>query len=39
MLDTKTHAVFAVSKGEVMINKLVRIDMDTDFWYVTDCAS
>ena len=30
MLDTKAHAVFAVSKGEVVLNKLVRIDVDPD---------
>ena len=28
MLDTKTYAVFAVSKGEVVLNKLLRIDVD-----------
>jgi len=30
MLDTKLHAVFAVSKGEVVLNKLLRIDVDTN---------
>jgi phosphate-selective porin OprO/OprP len=28
MLDTRTYSVFAVSKGEVILNKLVRIDVD-----------
>jgi len=28
MLDTKTHSVFAVSKGEVVLNKLIRVDVD-----------
>ena len=28
MLDTKSHAIFAVSKGEVVLNKLIRIDAD-----------
>ena len=28
MLDTKSHAVFASSKGEVVLNKLLRIDVD-----------
>ena len=28
MLDTKTYAVFAVSKGEVVFNRLIRIDVD-----------
>ncbi|MGB5847730.1 MAG: porin [Ignavibacteriaceae bacterium] len=28
ILDTKTYAVFAVSKGEVVLNKLIRIDVD-----------
>jgi phosphate-selective porin OprO/OprP len=28
MLDTRTYAIFAVSKGEVVLNKLVRIDID-----------
>jgi len=28
LLDTKSHAVFAVSKGEVVLNKLIRIDVD-----------
>jgi len=28
MLDTKTYGVFAVSKGVVVLNKLVRIDVD-----------
>lgn len=28
MLDTKSHAVFAVSKGEVVLNKLIRIDVE-----------
>ena len=30
MLDTKAYAVFAVSKGEVVLNKLLRIDVDPD---------
>jgi len=30
MLDTRAHAIFAVSKGEVVLNKLVRIDVDPD---------
>ncbi len=30
MLDTRAHAVFAVSKGELVLNKLVRIDVDPD---------
>ncbi len=29
LLDTKSHAVFAVSKGSVVLNKLIRIDVDT----------
>ncbi len=29
MLDTKSYAVFAVSKGEVVLNKLIRIDVDS----------
>jgi phosphate-selective porin OprO/OprP len=29
MLDTRSYAVFAVSKGEVVLNKLLRIDVDT----------
>jgi len=29
MIDTKSYAVFAVSKGEVILNKLLRIDVDT----------
>ena len=29
MLDTRTYSVFAVSKGEVLLNKLVRIDVDS----------
>ena len=29
LLDTKSHAVFAVSKGEVVLNKLIRIDIDS----------
>ena len=28
MLDTRTYGVFAVSKGEVVLNKLERIDVD-----------
>jgi len=28
LLDTKSFAVFAVSKGEVVLNKLIRIDID-----------
>ena len=28
MLNTRTHAVFAVSKGDVVLNKLTRIDVD-----------
>lgn len=28
MLDTRSYAVFAVSKGEVVLNKLIRIDVD-----------
>lgn len=28
LLDTKSFAVFAVSKGEVVLNKLIRIDVD-----------
>jgi phosphate-selective porin OprO/OprP len=28
MLDTKSYAVFAVSKGEVVLNKLIRIDVE-----------
>ena len=28
LLDTKSFAVFAVSKGEVVLNKLMRIDVD-----------
>jgi len=28
ILDTKSHAVFAVSKGKVVLNKLIRIDVD-----------
>jgi hypothetical protein len=28
MLDTRTYSVFAVSKGEVLLNRLVRIDVD-----------
>jgi len=28
MLDTRSYAVFAVSKGEVILNKLLRIDVD-----------
>ncbi|MDX5584295.1 MAG: porin, partial [Aureibaculum sp.] len=30
MLDTKTHSLFAVSKGEVVLNKLLRIDVDSE---------
>jgi len=30
MLDTRSYAVFAVSKGEVVLNKLIRIDVDPD---------
>lgn len=30
MLDTKTYALFAVSKGEVVLNKLLRIDVDSE---------
>ena len=29
MLDTRSYAVFAVSKGEVVLNKLLRIDVDS----------
>ena len=29
MLDTKSYAIFAVSKGEVVLNKLIRIDVDS----------
>lgn len=29
MLDTRTYGVFAVSKGEVVLNKLKRIDIDS----------
>lgn len=29
MLDTRTYGVFAVSKGEVVLNKLTRIDVDS----------
>ena len=29
MLDSRSYAVFAVSKGEVVLNKLLRIDVDT----------
>jgi len=29
LLDTKSFAVFAVSKGEVVLNKLIRIDVDS----------
>mgnify|MGYP001815004677 CR=1 FL=1 len=28
MLDTRSYTVFAVSKGEVVLNKLIRIDVD-----------
>ena len=28
ILDTRTYAVFAVSKGEVVLNKLIRIDVE-----------
>ena len=28
MLDTRSHAVFAISKGEVVLNKLMRIDVE-----------
>ena len=28
ILDTKAYAVFGVSKGEVVLNKLIRIDVD-----------
>ncbi|MCW8803102.1 MAG: hypothetical protein OQK57_01795, partial [Ignavibacteriaceae bacterium] len=30
ILDTRTYAVFAVSKGEVVLNKLIRIDVELD---------
>ena len=30
ILDTKDHAVFAIAKGEVVLNKLIRIDVDID---------
>ena len=30
ILDTKTHSLFAVSKGEVVLNKLLRIDVDSE---------
>ena len=30
MLDTKTYSLFAVSKGEVVLNKLLRIDVDSE---------
>ena len=30
MLDTKSYAVFAVSRGEVVLNKLTRIDLDPE---------
>ena len=29
ILDTKTHSLFALSKGEVVLNKLLRIDVDS----------
>ncbi len=29
ILDTKAHGVFAVAKGEVVLNKLIRIDVDS----------
>ena len=29
LLDTRSYAVFAVSKGEVVLNKLIRIDVDS----------
>ena len=29
ILDTKTYAVFAVSKGDVVLNKLIRIDVES----------
>lgn len=29
MLDTRAHGVFGVSKGEVVLNKLIRIDLDS----------
>ena len=29
ILDTKSYSVFAVSKGEVVLNKLIRIDADS----------
>ena len=29
ILDTKSYSVFAVSKGEVVLNKLTRIDLDS----------
>lgn len=28
LIDTKTYAVFAVSKGQVVLNKLLRVDSD-----------
>ena len=28
ILDTRSYAVFAVSKGEVVLNKLIRVDVD-----------
>jgi phosphate-selective porin OprO/OprP len=30
ILDTKSYSVFAVAKGEVVLNKLVRIDVDSE---------
>ncbi len=30
MLDTKTYGIFAVSWGEVVLNKLLRIDIDSE---------
>ena len=29
LLDTRSYAVFAVSKGDVVLNKLIRIDVDS----------
>ncbi len=29
ILDTKSYAVFAVSKGEIVLNKLIQIDVDS----------
>lgn len=30
VLDTKSYAIFAVSKGEIVLNKLIRIDVDSN---------